>query len=178
VVGASLSGGLAGWAATVTAALNSDSPISWIFSSLTGAISFTLAWNLWSAARLNIAKLEFTKNFALRPQLINPLETTFTKQRVDINNFRTPTFDVVEGKVFVDCELRGPAVVLFQGYSNFSHAGFINCEMVKVKDKTIIYNVVPFKDITVRGGKLFNLTILVPESGASSFPPNAHWITP
>lgn len=175
-VGTFLSGGLAGWAATATAAVNAYGPISWVISGLAGALMFCLAWYLWSIARLNIAKYEFAKELATRPHIINPLQDTFTKQRIDVNAFRTPTSDLVVGKVFVDCELRGPAVVLFMG-SHFSDAGFINCEMVKVRDKVQIYNVVPFKDITVRGGKLCNLTILVPESTANSFPPGTHWLT-
>lgn len=176
-LGTLLSGGLASWAATATEALNKYGPISWVASGLVGAVLFCLAWWLWSVAKLNVAKAEFAKDFASKSPNINPLDDTFTKQRIDVNTFRTPTFDVAKGKVFVDCELRGPAVVLFMGYSSFSHAGFINCEMVKIKDNTSIYNVIPFENITVRGGKLYNLTILVPESAAKSFPPETHWLT-
>lgn len=177
-LGTLISGGLASWAAVATEAVNKYSPISWVLSGLVGIVLFCMAWWLWSIARLNLAKIEFTKELSAKTQSINPLEDTFKTQRIDVNAFRTPTVDILQGKVFVDCELRGPAVVFFMGSSNFSHTGFINCEIVKIKDKAQIYNVIPFQDITVRGGKFCNLTILIPESYANSFPPEANWLTP
>lgn len=177
-LGTLLSGGLASWAAAATEALNEFGPISWVLSGLVGMVLFCMSYWLWSTARVNLAKAEFARDLSARTQNINPLEDTFRKLRIEVNAFRTPTFDVAKGKVFIDCELRGPAVVLFMGYSNFSNAGFVNCEVVKIKDEAMIYNVVPFEDITVRGGKLYNLTILVPESMAERFPPGMLWLTP
>lgn len=178
VFGTFLSSGLTGWAVTATAAFDEYSPASWVLGGLFGASLFVVTWFMWASARLKLVKYEYAKDFAKRLQSVNPLDRTFTKHRIDINIFRTPTHDVVEGKVFVDCELRGPAVVLFMGYTNFSHASFIRCEMVRVKVGVDVYNVIPFKDLTVRGGKLCNLTILIPESDAASIPVGAHWITP
>jgi hypothetical protein len=49
----------------------------------------------------------------LSGELINPLDTTFEKKRIFLNDFVLPSHTFIENKNFIDCDLIGPANVYF-----------------------------------------------------------------
>jgi hypothetical protein len=113
---------------------------------------------------------------------VNPLDDVFTKLRIDLNVFRQPFNEPVIGKNFINCELNGPIIIILYGHSTLANASLHGCEFVKIKDRGFTApNCVPFVDVHINGGKMFGVTILVPESGVSlvnkGFNNGIDWIT-
>ena len=123
---------------------------------------------LWSTARLNTVRLEYARELAKRTPSFNPLDETFTKQRIDLQTFRTQFNEPVTGKTLVDCELVGPALIILAGNVSMSGVGIGNCEFVKVRDGAMIFNGIPFVNLTVTRGKMRGLTIIVFESAVDN----------
>lgn len=180
ILGTTLSGTVSGWAAATTKVLEGYAPLSWVLAVVFGACSFLTALLLWQRMRLIVTKIEFTKRFSKLPSTINPLESTFTKQRIALQDFRTQFMEPVVGKTFVDCEIYGPAIVILAGKISMSGATFGNCDFIKIKEGSSVQNGIPFLDLTVTRGKMMGLTFLVPEGAASKLNEGVRgvqWIT-
>ena len=177
VIGVGGSGWLAGWATSATEAFASYSPLSWVLGVFCGAILFLFAYFLWAAARVRIASYRFAQDMAGRLHNVNPLEQTFNLQKIDINAFRNPYPEPVIGKTFINCELHGPAIVAFLGRTQILEAGIIECEFIAVRDDASLVNVIALQDTTIRGGKIYHLTVLVPKAHIASIPAGARWLT-
>lgn len=177
ILGAAGVSAVSGWAASVSQSVAHIGPLAWVGAALVGALLFLLLYLLWQRGRLYAAQLMHARVVAERTNAINPLETVFTKVRVRIDDLKMPFIQPVVGKTFVDCELIGPAVILFSGNTNIDGTGFIGCDFVAVKDTATVQNVLPLINTTIRGGKIYQATILVPQSAINSIPKNAQWIT-
>lgn len=180
VLGTAFSSYIAGWATATTNAVSQYAPLSWIAAALVGGCMFLLARALWYSARVNAEKLEFARDAGKRTSSINPVDAVFTKQRIELQQFRNQFNEVVDGKTFVDCELYGPAVVFLLGNISMSGAGIANCEFVRVRNGAAVFNSIPFSNLTVTRGKMRGLTILVPESMVDTVNAGIHniqWIT-
>lgn len=178
VVGSIFTGLVTAVSAKLTETLQRYQPLSWVVSGLAGAVMFATAWFVWSKIRLNAVHYRYALPMAEKVDAINPLDTNFHKRRIDVRQFATPTNDAVGGKVFVECELRGPGVVVFLGNSILNQPNFNYCDFVKIDLKKKPHNAVIFVDVNIQGGQLCNLTVLVPDFMAKELPPGANWITP
>lgn len=108
----SLGGGLVtGWIATVTTILDGYSPLSYWVAGLFGTLLF--AFILFATNRAVLAFHQSRRLAALRKPVdaVNPLESSFSNQRIDLHSFVDPITHRVSGKTFTDCELVGPALV-------------------------------------------------------------------
>jgi hypothetical protein len=168
---------LTGWAVKATSVFAQYAPASWVFAGILGGLAFLCAYWLWSAARLRMVRYNLARDHILKLPEINPLEDTFTRRVIDINTFKLPYAEPVKGKSFINCEIRGPAVIAFVGNATLQELAIMDCEFIEVRDDAKVMNVILFQDITVRGGKLYRLTVLVPSSKKLSIPANANWLT-
>lgn len=71
----------------------------------------------------------------------------------------------ISGKRFINCELVGPAnLILLASRSDaftISGAGFLDCDIVVLKDEVRVFNAIGFEDCTILGGAIMNCTICV-----------------
>jgi hypothetical protein len=171
-------GGISGWAAWATKALSAYSPLSWISAGLLGVLLSAAVHWLWRTAQLRSEQSKNAEAMRERSRWVNPLENSFTKQRIDIEVFKRPPPESTTGKTFVDCELYGPANVILNGYTGMNglYLGF--CDFVKVKTNHPIYNGISFTDTTCRNCKLYYVTFYIPEYLVNSIPAGANWVTP
>lgn len=179
-VGTALSSSVAGWATATTNAVSQYAPLSWIGAALFGGCAFLLGRALWYSARVNAERLEFARDAAKRPSSFNPVDAVFTKQRIELQTFRSQFNETVDGKTFVDCELFGPAVILLTGNCSISGASLGNCEFVRLKNSAKIYNAIPLSNLTITRGKLRGLTILASETSVAAIDNGINgieWIT-
>lgn len=92
---------------------------------------------------------------------INPLATEFTRNRINIGDLASPITRSVEKKRFVDCELMGPASIMFRNI-NAHNTRFVDCDTVVIKEGALIHNVVIFEDIQLIGGVVHGCTLYIP----------------
>ena len=154
---------LAAYATSATKLLEQYAPLSWVGGSLVGAVLFLIGAAAWSTARVNAARLEYVRDLKTAAEPINPLDETFNRKRIQIQDLRSQFNEGVDGKTFVDCDLCGPAVIVLLGNISMSGVGIGNCEFVRVRNGAAIINAIPFLNLTVTRGKMRGLTILVPE---------------
>lgn len=164
VIGTTFTGTVTGLAAKLTTALDSYSPFSWTIATLTGGCLFLLSAWIWSAARVNLERIEYAKEQSKIKDDFNPVDQIYTKKRIFLQNFRTQFNDRVSNKTFVDCELYGPAVIFLSNKISLSGINIAACEFVCVKNGSNLYNCIVFEDFTVTRGKMRGLTIFVHES--------------
>ena len=132
----------------------------------------------------HVAEPDDTPCFAATTIMPQPTEITqFIFGRpleININAFKTPFPENIQSKTFVNCEIYGPAVLLFNGYTTLDRGGMFSCDFVKVKTgkEHPIYNAIAFENITLRNCRLFNMTVLIPDYLVGSIPSGANWITP
>lgn len=177
VIGTGASGSVAAWAAHATAALSAYSPFSWVLAGFLGVLLFLTARLVWASSRIRLLRYRLALEAAEKSDQFNPLDDTFTRKRIDLTLFKTPLNEPIENKTFVDCDLRGPLVVVFQGVTMVG-VNIVNCEFVRVREGAQVINVLPFINLRIQGGKIHNLTILVPEGAVGQIPAFANWITP
>jgi hypothetical protein len=170
-------GSISGWAAWATSALSAYSPLSWLGSGLLGVLVSAAVYWLWTSANLRSEQSKNAEEMRERAKWVNPLENSFTKQRIDIDVFKRPAPESTTGKTFIDCEIYGPANVLLNGYTGLQgvHLGF--CDFVKVKTNHPIYNGISLNDTTFRNCKIYYVTFYIPDYLVNSIPAGANWIT-
>ncbi|WP_175697570.1 hypothetical protein [Burkholderia ambifaria] len=177
IIGTAGVSAISGWAASISQSVAHFGPIAWVAAGVVGGLLFLLGYLLWVKARTHTVRLLHARALMDKTDTINPLDDVFTKKRIRLEDFKKPLTEPVVGKTFVDCELMGPAVLYFGGQTSMNGTGFISCDFVAVKEKVYVQNVLPLMDATIRGGKIYQSTILIPKSNVHMIPKEASWIT-
>lgn len=164
--------------AKLTKPLEGYAPFSWLACGAAGAVLFLLGYWLWCGARLKVGHLRFVDRITNTRDYVNPVEQTFTDRRIDLSAFSTPIPRPLRNKTFVNCELFGPGVIYLGGRVSLGHVEFSHCDFVLVKTGARMLNVIPFFDMTMRGGVLHNATIYVTPDSYDGLPENINWLTP
>jgi hypothetical protein len=158
ILGALGLGGVSGWAAWATKPLSEYSPISWVGSGLLGVLLFVVVYWLWTSAKLKSEQSKNAEEMRARARWVNPLESVFTNQRIDIDIFKSPAPDSATGKTFVNCDIYGPATVILNGHTTLDDGHFGFCDFVEVQAGCSIYNAVSVTDTTFRNCRIFYVT--------------------
>ncbi len=101
---------------------------------------------------------------------INPLDTEFTKQRIKIQDLAHPINKEIRNKKFTDCELIGPANVLFQDAVVHDPA-FRDCEVVVFREGIQMHsnNLIVFIQPNITRGTISNCTIYISPNLVTTF---------
>ena len=89
------------------------------------------------------------------------MQRTFTKLRLRFEDIADPVESKIEGKVFTDCDLMGPAVLAFGPDSSISNASIINCDAVVMREGAYVNNALRIDNSTITGGRIVAATILI-----------------
>jgi hypothetical protein len=178
-VPASFTGALVAWATWFAGLFQPAAPASWIIAGVLGALAGSLIVYLAVVARerLQIVRL---RNATLFSSHINPLDTLFTTRRVRITDLAPPVGQVIDGKTFVDCDILGPANVMFQG-CHFHHNTGEVVDALIVKLGASPTNGFGFRNCIFRQCRFYLVTFMVEERDYEQFNGGAHaglnWIT-
>lgn len=128
------------------------------------------AWTgAWSRAQLNRAFAEVAERVAERGS-VNPLEARFYRQQIKLEDFLRPDATPVAGKVFEDCDLIGPMVVLLGGAFTYSNNENVFVEFVKVRDHIpMLPNKLILHDVIIRNCRIYSVVFLVPDAQVAMF---------
>lgn len=171
-------GGVFTWFAAATEQINKYGPLSWWAIGLLAALIVMSIYWLWSAARLYIAKRDFSRIKEIEPSSINVLEDHFARVKINIQDFTNPFFEWNDNKSFAHCKIYGPATIFVVG-GIFSNSHFIECEAILIKDDAKIKNAIGFRNLNITDCKLYNITLLVPEAMREGFEkgvPGMRWL--
>jgi hypothetical protein len=83
-------------------------------------------------------------------------------------DFVHPVSKRVDGKVFTNCELMGPANILISG-GNATSVSFNGCDVILVKQTPSLFTCMRFDDIHIIGGSFWNVTIFITPNNVESF---------
>jgi hypothetical protein len=110
--------GLPAWAVKSGQIFSEYAPLSWVVAGFLGVLVWATARLIWNWAYRIKIKAQYDAKFLERGGNYNPLDLTFEKKRIYLDDFALPSHTVIQGKTFIQCEIIGPASVYFAANNN------------------------------------------------------------
>lgn len=150
---------LPAWAVRAAQIFSEYAPASWVIAGFGGLIIWAIARLLWQLAnRLRIRNLWDIRNLE-RGSLINPLDLTFERKRIRLDEFALPSHTVIEGKTFIDCDIIGPANIYFHASNLANPIRVPKVDAVWLAPKAIFTNGFTFRDCIFRNCSFQRITL-------------------
>lgn len=152
-----------GWAARGSSAINQLGTFGWLAAGVLGFALTSIGFMAVAIARDKLVLAKATADWARKTDAVNPMATHFNQQRITISDLAHPITQRVVGKTFTHCELIGPANIIFLGSGTAANVGFIDCDIVVVKENVFVRNITVLEDCNFVGGKIWKCTVMMPE---------------
>lgn len=161
---------LPAWAAKAVPMLEQFEPLSWVIAGFFG-LGFGVGLFALSAwARGKWVRSSYDSRMLAQGGAVDPLEKTFERKRIYLNEFCLPSHPLVEDKTFIDCEIIGPANILFVSGNNITQGRYPVCDAVRLKEDLIPNaNCYLFRDCIFRGCNFSRITFFVPHQETEMF---------
>jgi hypothetical protein len=175
---ASLTGALVGWATWVAGLFQQYAPASWVIAGILGALVGALIMLVAAFARERIQMVKF-RNWVFSAHQINPLDAMFNSRRIRLVDLAPPIGPFITGKTFIDCEIIGPANIMFSS-CHFQQCGGEVVDGIVIKAPFQPSNGFGFKNCTFTRCKFYLLTFMITEADFQFFYENhggLNWIT-
>ncbi len=153
-------GGLMAWAAYATEWLNEFGPIAWVLAGFVGIFLVLFIWLVVVVVQLLATRRNYFRAISSPTETINPLDDTFIRKRIKMQEFRPPYQKILENKIFKNCEILGPAAVYFSGGYFDGQCQFVHCELLSQKEGEKSYNAIGFENAVFQNCQLFDLIII------------------
>jgi len=125
------SGGVMAWAAKATALFADYAPFSWVGMGLLGFLMMAASLALVGVMRSRF-QLVALRNKVAVADFVDPMAKTFERKRVYIRDLQPPLQGPITNKVFIDCDLIGPANIVFVGcVLNANHARAVDAVIIE-----------------------------------------------
>jgi hypothetical protein len=106
--------GLPAWATWAAGIFSQYAPLSWIVAGFAGLFFWSLYQLTRALAHRILVNAKYDARFIERGQNYNPLDLTFERKRIYLDDFSLPSHTIIEGKTFIDCDIIGPATIYFK----------------------------------------------------------------
>lgn len=160
---------LPAWAVQASNAFGKHAPLSWVVAGFLGSFAASLIYAVAAWGARNWVRSRYDARMLARGGSIDPLEKTFERKRIYINDFCLPSHPLVDGKAFIDCEIIGPANVIFISGNNITDAKLPVVDAVYMRDGAIPNNGYAFRDCIFRGCYFTRITFLVQHEEKNMF---------
>jgi hypothetical protein len=110
--------GLPAWAVKSGQIFSQYAPLSWVVAGFAGVLLWSIARLIWNWGYQIKIRAQYDAKFLERSGNYNPLDLTFEKKRIYLDDFALPSHTIIQGKTFIQCEIIGPASVYFAGSNN------------------------------------------------------------
>jgi hypothetical protein len=178
VIPASFTGAVVGWATWFAGLFQQYAPASWVIAGVLGALCGSAIMLLAIITRERLQLIRFRNNVFIA-SAINPLDNMFTGRRLRLVDLAPPVGAFIENRTFTDCEIIGPANVMFEGCS-FVRSGGEVVDGIVIKPGFLPRNGFGFRNCTFTRCKFYLMTFMIPEPEFQFFE-SAHrglnWIT-
>lgn len=155
---------LPAWAVKMTAAFASYAPASWVAAGFLGLLVYALAFIGIAWGRGKWVRSRYDARMLPNSGPIDPMDKTFERRRIFLNEFALPSHPLIVGKTFIDCEIIGPANVILQTGNMVTEHMYPVCDTVLMHSAANPYNGYIFRNCTFKGCSFQRLTLLVPVS--------------
>ncbi|HKQ24070.1 MAG TPA: hypothetical protein VJT81_06465 [Burkholderiales bacterium] len=162
IVAAVIGGGLMTYLAAVSQWLEPFGPVAWGAAGLLALLIMAIALALLGIARTKFVAANFAEKFN-NVTSVNPMAGRYERQRVRLADFFHPFYRPIEDARFENCDLLGPAHLVFVGNTIIGNSSFYDCEIVIVKPNAVVRGVTGFKDCHINRCRLFRLTLYMPK---------------
>lgn len=167
--GSSVMGVMTGWIASYSEWVRQFGAIGWWITGLIGALIVALI--ACSAIQLRYAwvRSKAVQGWKVTTDSFNPMADDFNRLRIRISDLADPVTNRITGKVFTNCDLIGPANIVFLGQGSLTRVGFVNCDVIAARPGTPIFNAIGLVGVTMTGGRIANATIIVQDYMVKEF---------
>ena len=107
------------------------------------------------------------------------MSDSFENQRIHISDLLPPLSKKIENKTLRNCEIVGPANIIFSGSGQLIECNFVDVDGIITDDGVHSYNSVALKDCHIRGCRFFNVSVVMPYGDYIHFKgklPNMTWL--
>ena len=101
-------------------------------------------------------------DWSLKPNTVNPMETEFRNQRINLADLANPITQMITKKRFIGCELVGPITIGLSGGGGFRSCKFPNNNLIPIKCPFPIFGVYAISDCDFIECTFFAVTFLIP----------------
>jgi len=158
-VAAAIGGGvLSYFLADAAAWMEQYQPWSTYMAGLIGSLLITCILIFLSLFRRFWIRGSLESKFAER-QTLNPTQSTFERQRIYIHDLANPITGLIKNKQFSECELIGPANILFTGVGQMTKSSLNGCDLVAVQNYVMIHNTIIFEGCSLVNCDIYRCTI-------------------
>jgi hypothetical protein len=156
-----------GWATSAMGLFQQAAPASWVYAALAGWVLTIASLALLAYARGRTQLTRFRQDVFDHTR-INPLAAHFTNERIRMVDLAPPVGAMIRGKAFIDCEIIGPANVMFDNCNFQQNSGEI-VDAIVIKPGLLPKNGFGFQNCTFQRCRFYLVTFMVPEPNLSSF---------
>jgi hypothetical protein len=103
------------WAVKSAQIFSQFAPLSWVVAGFVGVLAWAIIRLIWNWAYQIKVRAQYDARFLERSGNYNPLDLTFEKKRIHLDDFALPSHTIIQGKTFIQCDIIGPASVYFAG---------------------------------------------------------------
>lgn len=160
---------LPAWAVKMTGIMSQYEPFSWVVAGFSGAMLAVIAYAIAAFARGKFLRAKYDSRMLAQGGFIDPLEKTFERKRIYLNEFCLPSHPFVENKAFIDCELIGPANIIFLSGNSITDARYPIVDAIYMEESARPTNGYIFKDCIFRGCNFSRVTFLVQHEETNMF---------
>lgn len=151
---------LPAWATNVTGVFSEYAPLSWVIAGFIGVGASSCSMAIWAWAKGKFVRSAYDQKLLAKGGAIDPLDKTFERKRIYLNEFCLPSHPYIEGKTFIDCEIIGPAnVILMFGNAVNDHKGPV-CDAMVIAPGADPVNGYGFKNCIFRGCSFQRVTLM------------------
>lgn len=172
---------LPAWSLRATNMFSDYAPFSWVAAGFVGFavcalcyFLFGIAYSRWIRARYDRQHLSRSSNVA------NPMEQTYERKRIFINDFCLPSQPFVHDKTFIDCEIVGPANIILVDGNRVDEPRLPICDAVALSQDASPNNAYAFTNCTFRKCSFQRVTFFITQrelAGASKIE-WLNWVSP
>ena len=180
LVGSVLSFTLPAWAVKAAEILPRYAPFSWVAAGFVGLMIWGLFLALYGFGKSRIAGARL-QNKLTSGTLINPLDSIFERKRIYIAGLCPPVGGIIRDKTFVDCDLIGPANLMFGDGCSFDRNAGEVVDAICLKNGNSPRNGFGFEGCSFTRCSFYFVTFMVAETAWDDFKRHnwhgLNWIT-
>lgn len=136
----------------------------WLFFSVCILLCFS-AFALFAWAQSRLAMANATRKWTTEVDFINPLNSEFSRKRINITKMPHPSINTLMKKKFIECEIIGPAAVFLGNNTTLLSTTFIDCDFAVTKLRPHLSNAIILQDVTILGGSISGVIFFIHPAG-------------
>jgi hypothetical protein len=171
---------LPAWAAWAADIFSQYTPLSWVVAGFCGVFSWAIIRLIWNWAYRIRIQAAYDARFVEHGGNFNPLDATFERRRIFVNDFVLPSHLIIENKTFIDCDIIGPANIYFYVGNQMSPMRAPQIDGVCLDPSKKFFNGFIFTNCIFRNCSFQRITLFVSQPTYEEWKQNPllNWISP